>query len=503
MYDRQIQRINQLISFSEQQINKYLIVLIANVKDHTKNYADYTEMSVESEFYSLQQYDEILTALIHCGFCMKTYFDELDFIKDIVIGELRNNSPKKILVINTAQKGTSHGRKSLVPAFCDMHNILYAGSDAYITSFARDKYHWYCLLNNGNLPVCESFSYDYQSGWIFGQKPKIGTKVITKLNHESSSIGLTANNIFEYDYDADKFIHELSTRYEQRVIVQHFISGCEVEVPAIASKNGVYSLIPAGISIEHNKILGNSILDYSIRGDHLFEFYDYCKYNLQSAQELMKMAETVASVMNMKGLVRVDFRIEENGKYWITDVSSSPHFTKSMTFWHAYQALGYEYSDVLKTIIGLAVEEDTMDMSNMIVYEERMPTPSEWGSLRAALGWTVHSNQDFIDASGYTLYSVCAISAKDGVVGFGRVVGDARLCFYIHDVGVLPYHQGCGIGKEIITKLLEYIRAHAANNAYVALIASHGKEGFYEQFGFIAKSKESSGSGMVLTIDPS
>ena len=51
----------------------------------------------------------------------------------------------------------------------------------------------------------------------------------------------------------------------------------------------------------------------------------------------------------------MDYRITENGDYYITDISSNPHFTESMTFNEVYKNMGYEYKDVLATLIGLSL----------------------------------------------------------------------------------------------------------------------------------------------------
>lgn len=72
--------------------------------------------------------------------------------------------------------------------------------------------------------------------------------------------------------------------------------------------------------------------------------------------------------------------------------------------------------------------------------------------------------------------------AFDGttLVAAGRVLADGRDCAYLCDIAVLPSHQGLGIGKEIISRLVDLSKAHKK----IILYAAPGKEPLYAKFGF-------------------
>ena len=69
---------------------------------------------------------------------------------------------------------------------------------------------------------------------------------------------------------------------------------------------------------------------------------------------------------------------------------------------------------------------------------------------------------------------------NDKLVGAGRALADGVDCSYICDVAVLPSHQGTGLGREIVARLVEASRGHRK----IILYAVPGKEGFYEKLGF-------------------
>jgi ribosomal protein S18 acetylase RimI-like enzyme len=76
----------------------------------------------------------------------------------------------------------------------------------------------------------------------------------------------------------------------------------------------------------------------------------------------------------------------------------------------------------------------------------------------------------------------CFVSEKENgkLVGVGRVLADGVDCAYICDIAVLPSHQGTGLGRDIVSRLVELSRGHRK----IILYAVPGKEGFYRKLGF-------------------
>jgi ribosomal protein S18 acetylase RimI-like enzyme len=79
--------------------------------------------------------------------------------------------------------------------------------------------------------------------------------------------------------------------------------------------------------------------------------------------------------------------------------------------------------------------------------------------------------------SCYTLFV-----REDGrLVGAGRALADGVDCSYICDVAILPSHQGRGLGRQIVARLVELSRGHRK----IILYAVPGKEAFYRKLGFM------------------
>ena len=69
---------------------------------------------------------------------------------------------------------------------------------------------------------------------------------------------------------------------------------------------------------------------------------------------------------------------------------------------------------------------------------------------------------------------------NDMLVAAGRAVADGVDCSYICDIAVHPSHQGRGLGREVIERLVAASRGHRK----IILYAVPGKEEFYGRFGF-------------------
>lgn len=126
-----------------------------------------------------------------------------------------------------------------------------------------------------------------------------------------------------------------------------------------------------------------------------------------------------------------------------------------------------------------------------------MPTVEEHLHLWEAVGWgTVNSEMTAASLEG-SVYGL-VVRHDNRIIGMGRIVGDGIMYFYIQDVAVLPEYQAQGLGHLILERLLSYIKAHSYPGAFVGLFASHGKDSFYERYGFRNHSPGMTGMFKVM-----
>jgi ribosomal protein S18 acetylase RimI-like enzyme len=75
---------------------------------------------------------------------------------------------------------------------------------------------------------------------------------------------------------------------------------------------------------------------------------------------------------------------------------------------------------------------------------------------------------------------MCFVYDSGELIAAGRALADGKDCAYICDVAVLPSYQSRGLGKEVVSRLVDFSKEHKK----IILYAAPGKEPFYKKLGF-------------------
>jgi D-alanine-D-alanine ligase len=325
------------------------VPLVANLKSEGTSAGDYDISSVATEYFSENEASQILLGLQECGFYTKLYTGESAFIAAVLDGAFANLPRERKLVYNTAQSGTGAGRKSLIPSFCALHRIAICNSDAYVLSLARHKFHVYCILRTLGLPATDSWLFD-ETGWLFEQRPPRNTKLIAKACFESASIGLDQESVGELSDTYEAMLRRKVAALRQPYVVQRFIAGFEAEVPVIDFGHGPCALEPVAMTLDNDPMLGDRILDYDIVYSDLGGFAACTHLERRICDDMKDAAENVFRALGMTTIGRVDFRIDPQGRFFITDVATTPHLVRHSAFAFAFMHAGFAHADVLGAV---------------------------------------------------------------------------------------------------------------------------------------------------------
>ena len=127
------------------------------------------------------------------------------------------------------------------------------------------------------------------------------------------------------------------------------------------------------------------------------------------------------------------------------------------------------------------------------------PDAHDFVELRQLVGWRNMTESQVRVSLDASLFHVTCYQ-DDTLVAMGRVVGDGIMYFYVQDVVVHPAHQGEGLGARIMGEIERYLNRTVHAGATVGLLAAHGKEGFYEKYGYERRTGEQLGLGMCKFI---
>ena len=136
-------------------------------------------------------------------------------------------------------------------------------------------------------------------------------------------------------------------------------------------------------------------------------------------------------------------------------------------------------------------------MAPELRYTVDVPDVDEFVGLRVDAGLSENSRDAATRGLAGTCFSVCVRDAGR-LIGMGRVIGDGGCFYQIVDIAVHPEYQRRGIGFQVMTRLMEQLRAAAPKTAYVSLIADGDAWRLYEKFGFEFTAPASVGMALRL-----
>lgn len=134
-----------------------------------------------------------------------------------------------------------------------------------------------------------------------------------------------------------------------------------------------------------------------------------------------------------------------------------------------------------------------------ITYTENDLRVEEYESLRAQVQWKPFTRRQSAAALQNSLYVLCARTETGEPVGMGRIVGDGATICYVQDLVVVPACRCRHIGTELIHRLRAYVRTlvTGGETMRLCLMCALGREGFYENCGFLARPTPELGPGMI------
>lgn len=349
-------KLESLWNDAEKKLSNQHLLIVCNTKATSNGIDLCGQYHMDTEYFSDDEFEQIISMFSTCGLDTDYFTYEDDFFRYII-----EHSPNKAIVYNAAQSGTGPGRKSLVPAFCNLHNIPCTGSNPYVVSLCRHKYHVNQILAQAGIEVPQTWLYS--DGWLMNRRPPLSMNILLKPIYESASIGIDNASIQTYSPQIDQVIFQQVKQQCQPIMAQEFIPGYEVEVPLLCVNDAVCHLPPVGISVDGKHNLNNEILNYERIYFDKYGFYDFSVESREISKNLNLCAAEVAMILGMEGLCRVDFRVKPNGSYFVTDVSTNPHFVAHSSVNTAFQILGLTPEHIAKTLLLAAVEKGYNNVS--------------------------------------------------------------------------------------------------------------------------------------------
>lgn len=236
------------------------------------------------------------------------------------------------------------------PAVLNSFKIPYTGVPLDALFVTTNKVLAKKMMRFNNLPTADFFAISEI------EKLSPEKTYIAKPIWEEASVGITADFIFRTsEKEKQERIKQLSVSH---YFVEEFIDGREFNVSILAGNNGFEVLPPAemifsGYFDDKPKIVG-----YQAKWDETSEEYKQTNRAFGTLENEPELKENLIQIcqkswvaFNLKGYVRIDFRVDKNNNIYILEINGNPCIAPDSGFVAALKHAGYSIENMVERII--------------------------------------------------------------------------------------------------------------------------------------------------------
>jgi D-alanine-D-alanine ligase len=145
---------------------------------------------------------------------------------------------------------------------------------------------------------------------------------------------------------------ELARQHDEKVLVEEFVSGTEVECSVLGNLDTPPVASLAGEIVAHGEWY-----DYSAKYDEGgMDLIVPARIPEQAAQRVQDLSVQAFVASECEGMARVDCFVREDGEVIINELNTIPGFTATSVYAKLFEASGIAYPELLERLIQLALE---------------------------------------------------------------------------------------------------------------------------------------------------
>ncbi len=236
------------------------------------------------------------------------------------------------------------GEDGTVQGLLELAGIPYVGAGVAASALCMDKDLFKAVLRDRGIPVARNETLR------LGDEIRnpFGYPVFVKPARLGSSVGISK----AHDEAELEAAVALARRHDEKVLVEEFVAGTEVECGVLGNVR------PAPLASVVGEIVPHA------------EWYDYAaKYDAGGSDIIVPARipeETAARVQALavdsfiatecEGMARVDFFVREDGEVVVNEINTIPGFTSTSVYARLFEASGIPYGELLDRLIELALE---------------------------------------------------------------------------------------------------------------------------------------------------
>jgi D-alanine-D-alanine ligase len=235
------------------------------------------------------------------------------------------------------------GEDGTVQGLLELAGVPYVGAGVAASALCMDKDLFKKVLRDSGIPVARHLAL--REGDAVANA--FGFPCFVKPARLGSSVGITKAHDEAELADAV----ELAFRHDDKVLVEEFLDGIEVEVGVLGNREPIAS-VPGQIVP-----LGHEWYDYASKYDEGgMELVIPPDLPDDVLEEVQRAAVESFRVTECEGMARVDCFVVDGNRVVVNELNTIPGFTSTSVYAKLFDASGIPYEDLLRRLIELALE---------------------------------------------------------------------------------------------------------------------------------------------------
>jgi len=240
------------------------------------------------------------------------------------------------------------GEDGTVQGLLELAGVPYVGAGVLGSALAMDKDVFKAVMRDRGIPVTKNITLRQ------GQAPEnpFGYPVFVKPARLGSSVGISKAN----DEEELAAAVALAFEHDEKVLVEEFVEGVEVECGVLGNERPEASL-PG--EIESHGFDGADWYDYSAKYDEGgMDLVIPPRLDRGTIERVQELAVRSFVAGECEGMARVDFFVRPDGEVLVNELNTIPGFTATSVYAKLFAASGVPYPELVDRLVQLALERN-------------------------------------------------------------------------------------------------------------------------------------------------
>jgi D-alanine-D-alanine ligase len=234
------------------------------------------------------------------------------------------------------------GEDGTVQGLLELANVPYVGAGVTASALCMDKDLFKSVLRDHGIPVTPSVTLRALDSF----ESPFGFPVFVKPARLGSSVGITKAR----SEDELRVGLELAFRHDEKVLVEEFVSGVEVECSVLGNEEPIAS-IPGEI------VANSDWYDFSAKYDEGgMDLVIPPRVPEEAIERVQELSVQAFRVTECEGMARADCFVRADGEVLINELNTIPGFTATSVYAKLFEASGIPYEELLERLVQLALE---------------------------------------------------------------------------------------------------------------------------------------------------